>query len=161
MSDRDRGASIATAQSGTILFYRTRDPYGAFSNFAAYPIVMRGVEWRTNEHYFQAQKFAGTEHEEAIRRVASPAVAARMGRSRQRPLRPDWEAVKDDIMLEAIRAKFMQHPALARLLLGTGDAPIVEHAPRDRYWGDGGDGSGKNMLGTLLMRVRDELRAQV
>lgn len=159
MSDPDRGAAVATAQPGAIQFYSTKDPYGAFSNFAAYPIVMRGVEWRTNEHYFQGQKFAGSEHEEAIRRVASPAVAARMGRSRQRPLRPDWEAVKDDIMLDALRAKFMQHPALARLLLGTGDAPIVEHTARDRYWGDGGDGSGKNMLGRLLMRVRDELRA--
>lgn len=161
MTDPSRGAATVVTQPGAILFYATKDPYGAFSNFAAYPIVVRGVEWRTNEHYFQAQKFAGTAHEEVIRRVASPAVAARMGRSRQRPLRPDWETVKDDIMLEAIRAKFMQHPALARLLLDTGKAPIVEHTPRDRYWGDGGDGSGRNMLGKLLMRVRDELRAQV
>lgn len=160
MPNSDRG-TITASQPDAILFYATKDPYGAFSNFAAYPIVIRGVEWRTNEHYFQAQKFAGTAHEEAIRRVASPAVAARMGRSRKRPLRPDWETVKDDIMLEAIRAKFMQHPALARLLLDTGNAPIVERTPRDRYWGDGGDGSGQNMLGKLLMRVRDELRAQV
>ena len=44
-------------------------------------------------------------------------------------------------------------------LLGAGDARIVEHTANDAYWGDGGDGSGKNMLGQILMRVREELRA--
>jgi predicted NAD-dependent protein-ADP-ribosyltransferase YbiA (DUF1768 family) len=32
-------------------------------------------------------------------------VAARMGRSRKRPLRKDWESVKDQVMHEAVRAK--------------------------------------------------------
>ncbi|HEU5438112.1 MAG TPA: NADAR family protein [Ktedonobacterales bacterium] len=158
MSDPPRdlwGEPVAVIQ-----FYSTREPYGAFSNFAAYPIVCKGLRWPTSEHYFQAQKFAGTDHEGAIRRVASPTVAARMGRSRQRPLRYDWESVKDDVMLEALRAKFTQHPTLRDLLLGTGDALIVEHTSRDAYWGDGGDGRGRNMLGRLLMRVREELRGQ-
>jgi ribA/ribD-fused uncharacterized protein len=83
-----------------------------------------------------------------------------MGRSRQRPLRADWERVKDEVMLAGLRAKFAQHAALRATLLGTGDAEIVEHTGKDRSWGDGGDGSGRNMLGRLLMRVRDELRAR-
>ena len=141
-----------------ISFYSTRDPYGAFSNFAPYPITLKGRVWPTSEHYFQAQKFLGTPHEEEIRLTKSPTIAARMGRSRARPLRSDWDAVKDEIMLEAVRAKFTQHPALRELLLGTGTARIVEHTSRDRYWGDGGDGSGENRLGQILMRVRDELR---
>jgi ribA/ribD-fused uncharacterized protein len=45
------------------------------------------------------------------------------------------------------------------VLLGTGDAKLVEHTERDAYWGDGGDGSGQNRLGQILMQVRDELRA--
>lgn len=142
-----------------INFYRTGDGYGCFSNFAPYPIELKGKVWPTSEHYFQAQKFAGTEHEEAIRRVKSPTVAARMGRDRKKPLRPDWEAVKDGVMRTAVRAKFRQHPELRELLLATGDATIVEHTERDAYWGDGGDGSGRNMLGRILMEVRDELRA--
>ena len=81
-----------------IRFYRVEEAYGCFSNFAPYPIKLKGKEWPTSEHYFQAQKFAGTEHEEAIRLAKSPMIAARMGRSRKRPLRPDWEEVKDDIM---------------------------------------------------------------
>jgi ribA/ribD-fused uncharacterized protein len=141
-----------------IHFYRTDDAYGCFSNFAAYPIHVNGKQWPTSEHYFQAQKFAGTEHEEAVRLAKSPMIAARMGRDRSKPLRADWEAVKDDLMREAVRAKFRQHPELAKILLDTGGATLVEHTANDSYWGDGGDGSGRNMLGRILMEVREELR---
>jgi ribA/ribD-fused uncharacterized protein len=82
-----------------------------------------------------------------------------MGRDRKRPLRRDWESVKDNVMYQALVAKFTQHDDLRQILLGTGDALLVEHTENDSYWGDGGDGSGKNRLGHLLMRVRTELRA--
>jgi predicted NAD-dependent protein-ADP-ribosyltransferase YbiA (DUF1768 family) len=36
-------------------------------------------------------------------------------------------------------------------------SPLTEN---DSYWGDGGDGSGRNMLGQVLMRVREELRGK-
>jgi len=142
-----------------ILFYRLNEPYGEFSNFAPYPFELKGKVWPTSEHYFQAQKFAGTEHEEAVRLAKSPMVAARMGRSRERPLRVEWETMKDDIMREALQAKFSQHPALRSLLLETGDAELVEHTKNDRYWADGGDGTGRNRLGELLMELRAELRS--
>jgi ribA/ribD-fused uncharacterized protein len=61
-------------------------------------------------------------------------------------------------MREAVRAKFTQHPELLALLLATGDAHLVEHTANDSYWGDGGDGSGNNMLGRILMQLRDGLR---
>ena len=144
-----------------INFYRVKDPYGEFSNFARFPIELKGKVWPTSEHYFQAQKFAGTEHEEAIRLQRSPMIAARMGRSRKRPLRADWEQVKDGIMRDAVWAKFSQHEALRELLLSTGDAQIVEHTKKDRYWGDGGDGSGLNKLGKILMDVREALKGEV
>ena len=141
-----------------INFYSTKDAYGCFSNFSAHPIRLKNKIWKTSEHYFQAQKFAGTEHEEEIRLIDSPMIAARMGRDRKRPLRKDWEVVKDDIMREALRAKFTQHEDLKGILLETGDALLVEHTANDRYWADGGDGSGLNMLGKLLMELREELR---
>lgn len=141
-----------------IYFYSTRGEYGAFSNFAAYPIALKGKRWPTSEHYFQAQKFAGTEHEGEVLRANSPTIAARIGRDRKRPLRKDWESVKVDLMREAVRAKFRQHDDLRELLLGTGDATLVEHTTNDAYWGDGGDGRGKNMLGRILMEIREELR---
>jgi N-glycosidase YbiA len=141
-----------------INFYSVSGDYGCFSNFSPHPIVLKGVTWPTSEHYFQAQKFAGTPDEEEVRQAKSPRVAARMGRSRKRPLRKDWEAVKDQIMYEAVRAKFTQHADLREILLGTGDAEIVEHTENDAYWGDGGDGTGKNRLGQILMKVRERLR---
>src|SRR5262249_17434634 len=139
--------------------YSTTGEYGCFSNFSRHAIFLKGKRWPTSEHYFQAQKFAGTPHEEAVRQCKAPRLAANMGRSRKLPLRRDWEVVKDQGMLEALRAKFMQHDELRAVLLGTGDAALVEHTVNDSYWGDGGDGSGSNRLGQLLMRVREELRA--
>ena len=141
-----------------ILFYRLTEPYGEFSNFSPHPIELKGLVWPTSEHFFQAQKFAGTEHEEAIRQTKSPMIAARMGRSRERPLRPDWETNKDDIMREALLAKFTQHPNLRSLLLHTGDAELIEHTRNDRYWADGGDGTGMNRLGQLLVELRSQFR---
>lgn len=143
-----------------IRFYGTRDEYGCFSNFSRHSIFLKGKRWMTTEHYFQAMKFEGTEHEERVRLCKTPKQAADVGRSRRLPLRADWEAARDAVMLDALRAKFTQHDDLRAVLLGTGDATLVEHTASDSYWGDGGDGSGRNRLGQLLMRVRDELRAE-
>jgi ribA/ribD-fused uncharacterized protein len=142
-----------------IHFYSTQGEHGCFSNFSRHSIWLKGKRWRTSEHFFQAQKFAGTEHEEKVRQAKTPSEAANLGRSRKLPLRRDWESVKDQVMLEAVRAKFTQHDDLRAVLLGTGDAVLVEHTEKDSYWGDGGDGSGKNRLGQVLMQVRAELRA--
>jgi N-glycosidase YbiA len=141
-----------------IHFYSTTGEYGCFSNFSRHHITLKGKVWLTAEHYFQAQKFAGTEHEETIRRAKTPMIAAEMGRDRKKPLRRDWEKIKDSIMREAVLTKFSQHQDLREFLLSTGDSKLVEHTGNDRYWGDGGDGSGRNMLGRILMSVRDELR---
>lgn len=114
-----------------ILFYRLNEPYGEFSNFSPHPFKLNGKQWPTSEHYFQAQKFAGTEHEDEIRRAKSPMIAARMGRNRRWPLRPDWESVKENVMRQALRAKFTQHPELRELLVATGDAKLIEHTAND------------------------------
>ena len=60
-------------------------------------------------------------------------------------------------MLQALRLKFKTHADLRQKLLETGKAQLVEHTPRDSYWGDGGNGTGKNRLGILLKKVRSEL----
>lgn len=142
----------------TINFYSTREEYGYFSNFSRHHVFLKDKIWKTTEHYFQAQKFAGTEFEEKVRLAHSAKEAAEMGRDRQKPLRQDWETIKDDVMREALIAKFTQHLDLKEILLSTGDALLIEHTRNDAYWGDGGDGTGQNMLGKLLMEVREELR---
>ena len=62
-----------------IVFYRVNEPYGEFSNFSPHPFELKGKSWPTSEHDFQAQKFAGTEHEESVRQAKSPMVAAAWG----------------------------------------------------------------------------------
>lgn len=141
----------------TIHFYRVDEPYGFMSNFARYPIHVDGREWPSSEHFFQAQKFAGGAEEEQVRAARTPRDAARLGRTLP-GLRRDWDAVKDDAMLRALRAKFTQHPDLRAQLVATGDCSLVEHTTNDAYWAGGGDGTGLNRLGELLMQVRAELR---
>ena len=131
--------------------------YGEFSNFARYPIHLKGKVWPTSEHYFQAQKFVGSDHEETIRKAKNAFTAARLGR-RLAPLPEDWDTRRIDVMYEAVRAKFTEHRELRALLLATGDAELVEHTKNDHFWADGGGGSGQNWLGKILMDVRDELR---
>ncbi len=140
-------------------FYSSTDEYGCFSNISPHPIEVDGKRWPTSEHYFQAQKFEDVVHTEEIRKTKSPMIAARMGRDRKKPIRRDWQSVKVALMRKAVLAKFTQHDDIRQTLFATGDAKIVEHTENDSYWGDGGDGSGKNMLGQILMQVREELKA--
>jgi ribA/ribD-fused uncharacterized protein len=143
----------------TIYFYSTREePHGCFSNFSAHGFELDGAYWPTSEHYFQAQKFAGTPHVNEIRRARSPKEAAMMGRERHRPLREDWERIKDDVMRRAVLRKFETHAAIRAILLDTGDEDLVEKTSGDYYWGCGTDGTGKNMLGRILVETRAILR---
>jgi ribA/ribD-fused uncharacterized protein len=150
--------------SNKILFYKVKgQKYGAFSNFSPHKIEVNKKVYPTSEHYFQAMKFECTQYEEHIRTKLgnSPQAAADFGRRRDLPLRNDWEKVKDSVMETAIRAKFSQHEDLLHLLIDTGSAELVEDSPTDYYWGIGKNGTGKNMLGKILMKVRWEIASNV
>lgn len=144
-----------------IYFYRAREkPYGCFSNFSPHSFELNRFEWPTSEHYFQAQKFVDTPYAEKIRQATTASQAAKMGRSRSYPLRPDWEKIKDQIMFQGVLRKFETHADIRAVLLGTGEETLVENSPKDYYWGCGADGSGQNKLGLVLMRVRTFLRSR-
>ena len=141
----------------TIKFYKVGDDYGFFSNFWESSIFIDSEIWPTVEHYFQASKFQDEELKRKIRKSASPLMAANEGRSRVNILKSDWEMIKDSVMEKALNVKFLQHPELRKKILDTADAIIVEHTENDNYWGDGGDGTGQNKLGKLLMKIRASL----
>lgn len=142
-----------------IEFYSVEEEFGEFSNFALYPVKLQGKIWQTSEHYFQAQKFEDKEYREKIRKAKSPMKAAELGRSRKVKIVSNWDKIKDNVMYDAVKAKFTQHEELKQLLLSTGDAKLVEHTENDNYWGDGGkQGKGLNKLGKILMKVREELK---
>ena len=141
-----------------IYFYRINEEYGCFSNFSKHGFDINGKYFMTSEHYFQSQKFEGTDFEEEVRLAESPMEAANMGRDRNKPLRQDWEDVKDDIMRNAVLEKFKANEDAKTLLLSTGNEELIEKTTGDYYWGCGSKGTGKNMLGKILMEVRDILR---
>ena len=140
-------------------FYHLHKPYGEFSNFYAAPIDLDGHTWPTSEHYFQAQKYISDPvHYNNVLKLATPREAFEYVRTYKSAVRSDWAKVKDSVMFKACMAKFEQHPKLKELLLSTGDRTLVEHTTKDSYWGDGGDGTGRNQLGITLMKVRDHLK---
>ena len=142
-----------------VYFYDLDKPFGEFSNFYRAPIELDGYTWPTSEHYFQAQKYIFNEtHFQNVLKLAKPGEAFNYVRTHKSAVRSDWAEVKDDVMFKACMAKFRQHPKLKQLLLSTDDRTLVEHTTNDPYWGDGGDGSGKNQLGITLMKVRNRLR---
>ena len=153
-----------TLPSGAIGFYKIGDEYGVFSNFAHTPVEIDGHTWFTTEHYYQSWKFRGVDDvasQRAFNRILtkkSPVEAAKLGRDKSIPRRPDWKGKKDDAMRVAVAYKARQHEEMKEALLRTGEALIVEKAITDDYWGYGADGKGNNMLGRVLMEVRDAIK---
>lgn len=125
------------------------------SNFYPAPLEWQGLLFPSVEHAFQAAKCRDV----IERRSFTFGAAADIKQLGQTvPLRSDWDEVKPEVMLDLVRRKF-EIPALARRLLGTGDAELIEgNLWGDRYWGVCG-GVGRNELGKILMRVREELGA--
>jgi ribA/ribD-fused uncharacterized protein len=140
-----------------IYFFKKDDKYYQLSNFAGFGFELNGYRWATMEHYFQAMKFEGTPHFNKILNCGSPKQAKDLGQSRDTPIRSDWEAVKEKIMLDGLRAKFSD-PELRSILTGTGKKDLVENSPYDSYWGIGSNRKGKKRLGVLLMQLREELK---
>lgn len=148
------------------------------------PVTINGVTYDTTEHYFQAMKFISSnatsrdlEYARLIAGQNTPNKAKVLAsqqikggykwRTDLNPIiqeyqdvhiRNDWDFVKYNVMRAAVMNKFLQNP---QLLLQTGDAYIAEASPKDYIWGIGKDGTGRNMLGIILMETRYVLRGQI
>ena len=136
--------------------------YAFLSNFYPSPIPVLVDETEltfynapTVEHYFQYMKTISDEEGHGILAATTPGEAKRLGRKSQ--LRPDWENVKVQVMRDALRLKF-SNPQLKSKLLSTGNEFLVEgNHWNDTFWGVC-EGKGRNMLGFLLMEIREELK---
>ena len=148
-----------------IRFYRASEkPYGAFSNLYRRPIEFEGEVFATSEHAYQAGKARKPEVRKWLLAAPSPALLAMAAHGLYYwDIAPGWSKTKFDRMREVLRAKFTQHSDLQDLLLSTGKARLVESATVDnevnRLWGEV-NGSGRNMLGILLMEIREDLRLE-
>ena len=130
-----------------------RGKYYFLSNFYSADVEYLGIIYKNNEAAFQSQKDISRSIEFAN---LSASDAKRLGRRVK--LSSDWELVRDNIMEEIVRAKFIQHDSLKDALLSTGDEVLIEgNTWGDTYWGKC-NGVGKNKLGKILMEIRTELK---
>jgi len=135
-----------------------RGDYFFLSNFCPSPFVFCDVKYETVEHAFQALKATNQKDHDLVKNSKNPSEAKRYGRNIK--LRDDWEEVKDDIMYDLVKAKFLQNPGQAKMLTETGNAELVE----GNTWGDthfgvcSKTGVGENVLGKILMDVREDIK---
>lgn len=133
-----------------------RGAYSFLSNMHKASFEWDGRIYQNSEAAFQSAKSL----DPAVRDTFSDmsgVIAKRAGKRLM--LRSDWEDVKDGIMEEIVRAKFLQNPDLRQKLIDTGDMELTEgNSWHDTYWGvDVRTGRGENHLGIILMRIRAEL----
>lgn len=138
-----------------IKFWKTREEYGVFSNFYRCRIFLDGEWWDSTEHYYQAQKTTDEGLKKQIRECKTPKESKNLANSV--PLRVDWDDIKYEVMKKAIMAKFSQNESFKQILIGTKNEELVEDSPYDYIWGCGRDGTGQNLLGKVLMEVRETL----
>lgn len=133
-----------------------------FSNFSSFQVEWRGRLWATSEHAYQAAHFFETDPElvEDIYNARSAHYAYRLAKANGHKARTDWEDVKIDFMYDICWHKLQQHPYVYEKLLLTEDVMIVEDSPKDSFWGWGADRKGRNELGKVWMRLRDEIRSR-
>lgn len=131
-------------------------------NFSSFKVSYQETLYSSAEEAYQAQKFINTAPEiyELIKSSPSAHDAQRIARDNQHLQRDDWDEVKLNIMEEILTAKVNQHPYVAKKLLQTKDYLIVEDSPYDSYWGCGSERNGKNQLGRLWMKIREQLKAK-
>ena len=138
--------------------------FAFLSNFHPSMITVDGIEFPTVEHLFQAAKTVSLVEREKIAAALTPGQAKRLGRNVI--LCDNWEEIKDDVMLNALRLKF-DNVFLRSLLLNTENEELVEgNTWHDNYWGNCTcdrckNIEGNNKLGKLLMQVREEIRSSM
>lgn len=141
-----------------IRFYRATGQYGFLSNLCKIPIEFEGRKFRCAEEAYQYGKPRDPRVAEWIVSAPKPHLCAAAAHALLSfDIREDWNEIKVDRMREVLRAKFSQDSALKNLLFQTYPKSLVEASKTDAFWGTGKKGNGKNMLGTLLAEVRDDL----
>jgi ribA/ribD-fused uncharacterized protein len=141
----------------TVYFYENE--FYPLSNFSAFRLHWNGHDFDTSEAAYHWEKFPHRRDiGEEIRCARSAHEAFKIAERRRNEYRPDWEAVRVQMMRSILRAKVDQHDYVRRKLMETGSRTLVEDSWRDAFWGIGSQGDGQNMLGHLWMEIRATLQ---
>ncbi len=139
--------------------YFFSSPFDALNNWSAHAVEAYDRVFHTLEHAYHFKKFADHHPHIAnqIHTAPSPWAAMRIAKEHRDKVRDDWHEIKVAVMEELVRKKLAQNADVADVLRKTGKRKIVENSPWDDFWGAGPDDDGKNMVGVIWMKVRDDL----
>lgn len=138
-----------------------REEFFFLSNFYPCKIVWKGKNWGSVEHIFQAEKIYDEKEKEAIRNTPTAKDAKQIANKLE--ARNGWDGVKEQLMLQLVRSKFVQNLDLYEKLKLTKKRKLIEgNTWHDNFWGDCiceecKNIKGANKLGQILMKVREEL----
>jgi ribA/ribD-fused uncharacterized protein len=146
-------------KSDEIQFYRAVGEYGFLSNLYKCPVIFDCRKFTCAETAYQYGKPREIATAEWIVSAPKPHLCAAAAHALFAfDIRADWNEIKVDRMRRVLAAKFDQNPNLGGLLLHTYPAQLIEVSKTDAFWGLGKSGKGKNMLGALLMELREGFR---
>lgn len=149
----------------SVVFSKTKEQFGGLSNMAAgFPLEVNGIFFRTSEALYQVCRFPHMpDVQKLIIGEASPMAAKMKSKPFRKNSRGDWNDVRVSIMRWCLQVKLAQNwMKFSDLLLSTNDRSIVEESRHDDFWGakviDDVTLKGKNVLGQLLMELREEIK---
>lgn len=132
-----------------------QDEYRWLSNFYPAPITVIGISYLNTEAAYQASK---TLDLDVRAKFSTMSAGQSKSQGKKLTLRPDWDIAKLECMELCLRAKFGTHHDLAQNLIATGQRELIEfNTWGDSFWGVTKYG-GKNILGKLLMNIREDLQ---
>ena len=144
-----------------IKFYRATGKYGFLSNLHKKALVFEGTTFLTAEHAYQAGKFRDEDTRKWAMEAPKPHLLAILSHGLfSWDIVSNWSKIKVPRMYNVLRAKFSDNELKSKLL-DTGDSILIENSKSDSFWGIGKTGKGKNTLGKLLVKVREEIKKEV
>jgi ribA/ribD-fused uncharacterized protein len=163
---------IQVPEDSFTFFWRTFSNHGYLSNWYPCKFTLNGTLYNCSEQYMMEQKailFDDQITKNMIMNANHPREQKSLGRKVKNFDWHVWWEHCERIMMSGILAKFQQNAELAHSLLSTGETILVEASPYDNVWGIGLNATnprakdmhrwkGENILGFLLMVVRDCLR---
>ena len=144
-----------------IEFYKEFGELGYLANYSNHGFTKNGVFYKTVEHYYQSEKFSDPEIKKRIIDADTPKEASNIGRDRSLKRIDDFKSIKNQVMFDGILEKFRQHRDIAYKLIETRNKGIAEATVDEYYWGIGKDKSGKNVIGDILVRVRERIKEEI
>ena len=144
-----------------IEFYKEFGELGYLANYSNHGFTKNGIFYKTVEHYYQSEKFDDPEIKKRIINAPTPKEASNIGRDRSNIRKENFKEIKNQVMFDGILEKFRQNRDITYKLIETRNKKIAEATIDEYYWGIGKDKSGKNVIGDILVKVRERIKREI